>query len=269
MTMTWANWISVVFPAVSLGVSVWLAFKLEKVKFKFRNAQEKLRAELRAQTAEIEALRSGAFVNFTARQTELGRRRLLAVERVWAEITELDKYKCLSAYAQSLNVDGILEATSRSAADRQKMSRLAAMLLGNLADQKTQPNEAIANKERPFVPELTFALFMAYRQILLWPYVLLQTLKVEGEVRLLNPSGLLDLARKALPHQGPFLDQHGASGLPFLVDELEAAVLASLREALEQKELDNAAVAQAKELIDAVAASGVKQQPVTFPDIGS
>lgn len=235
--------------------------KLEKVKSDFRREEEKLSAELRARTAEIEALRSGALVNFTARQAELGRRRLLAVERVWAEVIELGKYKHLSLSVQSLNVDAIFESTSKNAVDRQKMSEFAAILLGDLADPKTQPYEATANKERPFVPELTFALFMSYRQILLWPYILLQTLRVQGDGKLLKTEGLLEVARKALPHQGHFLDEHGVYALPFLVDELETAVLTSLRVALEQKDSDDAAVAQAKAIVEAVN----KLEPATPP----
>ncbi len=280
--MTWDNWIPAILSTGALAILGWLlrvpltkavearitsAFdeKLEKVKSEFRQEEERLSADLRDRANEIEALRSGVFVNFASRQAELGRRRLLAVERVWAEVTELGKYKYLSYYAQSLKVDAIIEGTSKSTANKQKMSEFATLLLGNLADPKTQPYEATANKERPFVPELTFALFMSYRQILLWPYILLQVLKMQGDLKLLTPGGLVDLARKALPHQGPYLDEHGVSGLPYLVDELEAAVLASLRDALEQKDSDDAALAQAKGIIEAVNASAAKPQPITPP----
>ncbi len=50
-----------------------------------------------------------------------------------------------------------------------------------------------------------------------------------------------------------------------VVDELETAVLASLREALEQKNSDDAAVAQAKGIFEAVNASAVKPEPITPP----
>ena len=282
--MTWANWMPALVSSGALAGAGWLLRvplkrwieraiavvfdeKLEKVKSDFRQEEEKLSAELRARAAEIEALRSGAFVNFASRQAELGRRRLLAIERVWAEVTELSKYRYLSTYAESLNVDAIIEATSKSAADRQKMSDFATLLLGNLVDPKAQPYEASAIKERPFVPELTFALFMSYRQVVLWPYLLLQSIRLMGDLKLLKTGPIVDVARKALPQQGAFLDEHGVAGVPFLVEELETAVLASLREALEQKDADEAALTQAKAINEAVSASTAKPPPVDPPKL--
>jgi hypothetical protein len=282
--MTWANWIPAVVSTGALAAVGWLlrvplkkwiesaigaAFdeKLEKVKSDFRQEEEKLSAELRARAAEIEALRSGAFVNFAARQAELGRRRLLAVERVWAEVTDLNKYRYLSTFAESLNVDAIIESTSKNIGDRRKMSDFATLILGNLADPKAQPPEPSANKERPFIPELTFALFISYRLIVVWPYLLLQSMRLEGDLRLLKTESVVDVARKALPHHGAFLDEHGISGVPFLVEELETAVLASLREALDQKDADEAALAQAKAINEAVSASTAKPPTVDPPKL--
>jgi hypothetical protein len=125
---------------------------------------------------------------------------LLAIERVWAEVTELSRYRYLSSYAEALNIDAIVEATSKNAGDRQKMSEFATVLLGNLADPKTQAFESTANKERPFVPELTFALFMSYRSLVLWPYLLLHSLRLQGDLRLLKTEPIVEIARKALPH---------------------------------------------------------------------
>ena len=280
--MTWANWLPAIVSTSALAAVGWLLRvplkkwiesaigavfdeKLEKVKSDFRQEEEKLSAGLRARAAEIEALRSGAFVNFASRQAELGRRRLLAIERVWAEVTELSKYRYLSTHAESLNVDAIIEATSKSAADRQKMSDFATLLLGNLADPNAQPYEASASKERPFIPELTFALFMSYRQVVLWPYLLLQSMRLMGDLKLLKTGTIVDVARKALPRQGAFLDEHGVTGVPFLVEELETAVLASLREALEQKDADEAALTQAKAINEAVNASAARPPPVDPP----
>jgi hypothetical protein len=282
--MTWANWIPAIGLTSALAAVGWLVRapfrqgiesaitsvfdkKLEKVKSDFRQEEERLSAQLRARSAEIEALRSGAFINFASRQAELGRRRLLAVERVWAEVTELSRYRYLSSYAETLNVDAIIEATSKSAADRQKMSDFATLLLGDLADPKNQHFDATASKERPFIPELTFALFMSYRQVVIWPYLLMQSMRLMGDLKLLKTGSIVDVARKALPHQSAFLDEHGVAGVPFLVEELEAAVLASLREALEQKDADEAALAQAKAINEAVSASAAKPPPVDPPKL--
>ena len=240
--------------------------KLEKLKSELRKDEEKLRAELQVRGAEIEGLRSGAFASFTARQAELGRRRLIVVERVWAEMTELVKYRHLSVFAQTLNVDEIIKATSKSAIDRRKMSDFATVLLGNLADPNAQQYEASATKERPFVPELSFALFMAYRQVVLWPYLLFQSMRLESDLKLLKTEPIVEIARKALPHQSEFLDEHGVGAVPFLAEELETAVLSSLRAALEQKDADDVAFARAKAINDAVSAS-TKPAPIDPPKL--
>jgi hypothetical protein len=287
--MTWANWIPALTSSGALAAGLvilgWLlhvpiqkaleaaissAFeeKLEGIRSELRREEARLSAELRASAAEIEALRTGALANVAVRQAELSRRRILAVEGIWAEVTSLARYKLLAVYAQSLKMDVIFDRVSKSVSDRKKMAQFATALLGNLADPNAQPYEPTANKERPFIPELAFALFLSYRQILLWPFVQLQVLKMEGDAKLLaDPARLVDLARKALPHMGAFLDEHGASGLPYLVEDLEAAVLASLRAALNGQDSDEAALAQAKGIAEAVKATTPKPPPVEPPKL--
>lgn len=282
--MTWANWIQALASSGLVGAVVvglgWLlrvpitkaieksisaAFdeKLEKVKSDFRREEERLGAELKARASEIDALRSGAFVNFAARQAELGRRRLLAIERVWADVSQLAKYRHLSAWAERLNVAAIIEDSSKGGpAERRKMSDLGTRLLGSLADpQVAKEYDPIASKERPFIPELTYALFTSYQQVVLWPFLLFQSMRLESDLKLLHTENVVEVARKALPHYGAFLDEHGIGGVPLLVGELENAVLASLREALEQKDSDEAALAQAKAINEAVAKATKPEPP--------
>jgi chorismate mutase len=90
---------------------------------------------------------------------------------------------------------------------------------------------------------------------------------MEADLKLLKTQPIVEVARKALPHYGTFLDEHGVSGVPLLVDDVEAALLASLREALDQKDADAAAVTQARELIEAVKASAAKPATVTPPEL--
>jgi len=83
----------------------------------------------------------------------------------------------------------------------------------------------------------------------------------------LKTEHIVEVARKALPHYGAFLDKHGVAGVPLLVEELETAVLASLRGALEQKDADEAALAQATAINEAVSASTAKPSPVDPPKL--
>jgi hypothetical protein len=93
-------------------------------------------------------------------------------------------------------------------------------------------------------------------------------MRLQGDLKLLKTEHVVDIARKALPHQTAFLDAHGIGGVPFLAEELETVLLASLREALEQKDGDEAALAQAKAISEAVSASAAKPPPVDPPQLG-
>lgn len=63
--------------------------KLESVRSQMRESEERLKAELRAKETEIAALRSGALTAMSSRQIALDKRRLEAVDQLWASVTAL------------------------------------------------------------------------------------------------------------------------------------------------------------------------------------
>ena len=61
-----------------------------------------------------------------------------------------------------------------------------------------------------------------------------------------------DVMKAALPHQGKFIDENNPSSYHFLLEELKDRLLAELKNMLEGKDVDKAAISQAKEITDAV-----------------
>lgn len=253
--------------AIEGAISSRFEGRLESTKAEFRRQEELLRAELRTRDAELEALRSGALSSLAARQADMGRRRITAVEKVWAHVINASKYKLLSKFAETLNTTAMLEAAESNPSDKRKLQHLAETLLKSANADDPGQYDSSADMERPFLPEITWALFLAYRQLLLQPLAFLHLIKAGASGKLLaDPSRMADVLKKSLPQYATFIDEHGPAGYPFLLDELEQALLTSLRQALDQSDADEGAVQQAARIIAAVNAAAAKSNE-DMPDL--
>jgi hypothetical protein len=236
--------------------------KLEEVKSEFRREEDQLKAELRERAAEIEALRSGALSSLAARHAEMGRRRILAVERIWAQVTEMTNLKFLSKFSEGIRMDELLKEADKGGPERNKLSDFAGNILRATNSEAIKSNDNPANNERPFVPEITWALYSAYSKLLILPLLQFTAIKFGAPSKILaGPENMSKILKQALPHQSKFIDDYGGSGFPFLVDELEQTLLRSLRHALEQNDSDEAAVAQARRIMQAVREASQEEQP--------
>lgn len=236
--------------------------KLEETRAEFRREEEKLKAELRERAAELDALRSGALSSLATRHAELAKRRILAVERIWARVTEMANLKTLSKFAEAIDMNAALEIAEKGGPQARKTSEFAEMLMNSVGVDPAKKPEYLADRERPFVPEITWALYSAYSQLLHIPLFQLTTIKFGAPSKILaGPEQMKNILKQSLPHLTQFIDEHGANGFPFLADELEQTLLRSLREALEQRDADTHAVAQAKRILDAVREAANKSEP--------
>ena len=60
--------------------------KIESVKSDLRNSETSLQATIRASEAQLDALRSGALTGIVSRQSVIDKRRVEAVDQLWAGI---------------------------------------------------------------------------------------------------------------------------------------------------------------------------------------
>ena len=72
---------------------------------------------------------------------------------------------------------------------------------------------------------------------------------VAGSKDLLDKEKVSKLVKAALPHQSGFIDKYGDAEYHYLLEQLEDALLASLREMLAGEETDKATVEQAADIV--------------------
>lgn len=259
--MTLLDWLPAISTTSLLGLVLWLAReaistrlkrsvqhefdeKIESVKSDFRAAEERLKAQLREKETEISALRSGTLSALASRQASLDKRRLEAMDQLWAAFNSLGTARNLAASLSVLNIKAIAEVTERDPQARQFVETIGAGF-----DQAKIDHES-ANKARLFVSPMAWAVFAAYRSITTHSIIRWHALK--------NGLGAKDFANReaiektivaALPQYNGYLEKHGPDAYYYLLDELEAKLLSELQSMMNGNDTDKASLAQAAEII--------------------
>ena len=166
--MTWAIWIQTAINLVllvALFVSrIWIKAsierrvqhhfdeKIESVRTELRKSEELFKGDLRAKETELAALRDGVLSGRAQRQALLDKRRLDAVERIWAAVIALAPYKTVSAFMARIN----FSAAAKQAPHEPKLRKFFEIIGSNI------PTDALfgrAENEQPFVSPLAWAYF--------------------------------------------------------------------------------------------------------------
>ena len=216
--------------------------ELEATRNEFRKQEEALKADLKLKENEITDLRSGVITAMASRQIALDKRRLEAVEELWSAITALAGAKNISSLMEAVNFD-----TAAEEATRNPKVREAFTMMGAAFDPKRLDLSG-AEKARPFVSPMAWALFSAYRAIAMQAVVKLQIIKTGIGADLLKKDAVSSLVKAALPHRSEFIDKYGDAGYHSLLEELEEALLAALRKMLAGEETDRANLDQANNI---------------------
>ncbi len=254
-------WIPSVMTTSLLGIALWLGrnviktrltnavahefnTKLEAMRSEFRQREELLKADLRSKEADIAALRAGVMNAMASRQMAIDKRRLDAIDQLWAAVTALAPAKVVSSFMAVFN----FEATAAEAA-RNRQFRQLFEAMGTSFDLKSLDLSGAA-KARPFVSSMAWALYSAYSAICGVGLIKLQILKsgVEGK-DWLRTDVIAKLVRTALPHRSASIDQHGDAAYYGLLDELEQRLLEEFRKMLAGEETDKAGLERAAEIL--------------------
>lgn len=218
--------------------------KLETLRTTLRNSEESFKADLRSKENEIAILRSGAISGLSSRLVVLDRRRIDAVEQLWAAVTALAPAKAVSATMAVIKFD----AAVKVAADNPKAREMFAAIGGQLDKQKMYTSDA--DKARPFVSDIAWALFSAYRAIVAAAVIRLELLKTGLDMpEVLDTVATDKLITTALPHQAEYVKKFGADAYHHLLDEVESRLLDELRKMLQGVESDKATVEQAARIL--------------------
>lgn len=238
---------------VERAVQHGLDAKLEEVRTRFRKDEEAYKADLRVRDEQITALRSGALSGMATRQETLAKRRLLAAERLWNCVIDLAPLKTISLMASPLDLDAMLARSEGTGRDAQKIQAVAKAMLGPTAHK----HDPAPDRERPFLSPITWSLFTAYRQVLVYPLMVLTTMShgVGGAVLKSPPTEILDVLKAALPELTVYIDKWGASGLHHLVQPLEDRLLKAISNDITGAGSDGDTVAQALDILAKVEAA--------------
>ena len=264
--MSFADWfLSTVSSASLIGIAAFLARnliltrlkasvqqefdqKLENLRADLRKTEELFKAELRAKETEIEALRSGALSGLVSRQVALDKRRLDAIDQLWAGIETLAPLKMAALWMAPIKFANSLKLASED----QKVRDLFGKVPGNI-DLKSFPKIDV-HQSRPFVSEIAWALFSAYQAIVGYSAVQLQMLKMGANFPdLLNTEHVSKLAKAALPSWADYIDEVGSAGYSYMLEPLEAELLKELQRMMRGEESDKASVDQAAKILKEVA----------------
>ncbi len=225
--------------------------KLEGLKADYRLREELLRADLRSRDTDLESLRRNALSGAAARQTIIDKRQIEALERVWAAVVGRRSQKLLLNQMQILNLDEIRKTISTAPQhDRAATKEFLAVMSRVCGVDKMEPLGDVT-LDKPFVDPLVWSLYTTYTSLLAYGWTHFSFLKdgVEHKGFLKGPDDLIAIIKKVLPHRSDFLDKHGESGLFHLGDELEDKLLAALRDVLDGRQLDEAAIKRSHEIV--------------------
>lgn len=268
--MSVSDWIlttltSTTASTILIGVSAWLGRnlieirlkasvehdfnqKLEEIRTNFRKSEESFKADLRAKESQIAALQTGALSGMVSRQAALDKRRLEAIDQLWAGVEILTPFKLAAIWLQTFDFVKSLKEASQN----QKVRELFIQLAPN-HDIKNFPKVDV-HRARPFVSEMAWALFAAYQAILAYTTLQLNILKIgqTEHTNLLATDTVSKLVLTALPSYSEYIEKHGDKGYPHVVEPLEAALLKELQRMMRGEESDKASVEQAARIMQAV-----------------
>ncbi|MCK4276924.1 MAG: hypothetical protein KAX78_10450 [Phycisphaerae bacterium] len=258
--MNLSNWIPAFATTSLLGIALWLLRsviltrlrasvqhefdqKLETIRASHHKSEEAFRADLRAKEAQIEALRSGAISGLTNRQAAMDRRRIEAVDQLWSSIISLRPAKAVSELMASLKFG----AAAKVAAQSPNAREMFAAVGGQFDIQSIQKMKLTdAEKARPFVSEIAWALFSAYQTILRVALTKLELLKRGVDVPdIIDEEPIRRLVTVALPHKAEYVAKFDTGAYHYLLDELESRLLEEVRRMLQGVESDKQSIEQA------------------------
>jgi len=244
------------FPAITttsiLVFAAWMARNLiatrlkSSVEHEFNGKLAGLENELKTKSAEIEAMRHGALTAMSGRQAAIDKRRLEAVDQIWASATSLGRVKMAISMLTVLKLDAIHDALASR--DANKMRQFINAIA--LAPDATTLDFASAAKAHPFVTPMVWASYSALAAVS--GHAIGQWTALKAGVNpkdLMNEDAVKKLVKLALPTRIDYIEEHGAIAAYHLVEELESQLLTEIRLMLNGADDDKASVERAAQIV--------------------
>jgi len=239
-------WLSKSLIATRLTKSVKNEFdvKLENIRANLRKSDEAFKAEIRSKEQQFASLREGALAALTNRQSVLDKRRIEAVDQLWSATSTFSRGKYISAIISVLKYKN----AANKAAESKMHQDFFKSLGGSFEPEILATSDA--EKARPFVSNMAWALFSAYRTsivIAVFRYKML-TLGLNLP-NVIDEKGVTDMIAAALPHQADYIAKFGLDGTHHLLDELENLLLQELQRVAKGTDSDKDSVGQSADIL--------------------
>lgn len=241
-----ALWLARNLIATRLTKSVEFEFntKIEEIKTEQRNSEERLKSELRAKEAQIAALQTGALSAMASRQQSIDKRRLEAIDQLWASFMALTPARSTAIAMTSINFEVAAKEAERNPQARKVFETMSFGL-----DPKNLDTSS-AQRARPFLSPAVWATFSAYSTVCLHAAMRMMTLRHGWGANVLadnNPINKLIVA--VLPHYKEYLDEHGPAVYNHVLDALESKLLQDIQSMLTGTESNKEHLEQSAEIL--------------------
>jgi DNA-binding protein Fis len=249
------NWIKA---RIEQSVRSGFEAKLEALRSDLRRSEEELKSELRSKEAQITALRDGIFSGRTQRQALVDKRRLEAIDGLWAAFTTLTPFTFVSKMMGSINFD----AAARQVHQHPNMQQFFRMISGgDQTENLAKMAQHSGRSQQPFVSPLAWAYFSAYQTVVVGAYIRAKVLEIgmEGANELITDEPIKNVLKTALPHYSQFIDEQPVGAYHLLLDDLEKHLIAELQKMIHGDEQDQASVEQAARIMEMVQKASAKQ----------
>ncbi len=218
--------------------------KIQTLQMELRKSEESFKADIRNKETQIEALRSGAISGLANRQIALDKRRIDAVDQLWSGVVDLGPAKMVSTLISAFNYEGVSKLSSTDPQVRKFFADLEGA--SNIKNMQGM----LGSKARPFVSQIAWAIFSAYRAIVFLAVTKLYLLKAGLDVPdVLKAFNIIPLIQVALPHQIEYVEKGGDSVYHQLLEELEFSLLKELDNILKGVESDKESVERAAAIL--------------------
>jgi len=260
------SWIPALSTAGLFAAALWLArkliitrlarsvqhefdVKLEGIRTQLRNNEEVFRAELRQRDDAIAAARSASLSALTASRGVFDKRRIDAVDEILRAVTVLGAGKWS---VTKISIYNMGEVSARIEKEP-RLVELFTLMSPNHQKLMDDLTLAIALSARPYVSELTWALFSAYQSVIVFCASLISLLQ-RGipPMKFVDLSKMSTIIRNALGDQwGSWVDVSSFSGYSQVLEELENRLFEALRSDAEGHASDARTMERAAEITKA------------------
>ncbi|MEY4750198.1 MAG: hypothetical protein RIQ60_2412 [Pseudomonadota bacterium] len=218
--------------------------KIESLRTELRASEERLKAQLREKENDIAALRSGALSVLASRQAALDKRRLEAVDQLWAAYSALAPARAIAAYMSVVKFESAAKLIERDPKARQLFE-----FFGTGFDAKSM-NHGDAAKARPHVTPMVWAVFTAIQAIIAHSVMRWHVLKGGlGSNDFVDHKAIEKLVLVVIPHCAEYLQKNDPSSNYYVLEALDARFLTEIQSMLAGAETDRASVEQAADIV--------------------